>query len=326
MAAMRCTSLVLAGVFAMTMVMGPRASCAQSFDPVVAQVIALARAHALNAPQVDWPRVQAEAARILQERGDESARSRAIRHVLQALGDGHSHYRAPSRHILLPYLPLPEQEAPADEDMAHSQAPAAGFGHLVISRWAGPPSAVAAARRRVRVALQQAMRHDACGLVIDVARNGGGNMWPMMGGIAPLYDDGTLLSFESRDGTRTAVRVEGGMLRNAADRGTPQPLPTLRRKPRYIALLLGGQTASSAQILALAFRGQPNVRSFGARTRGATTANSTYVLANGGRLALTTARLRDRAGAVQQGPLLPDEAAVDALGAATRWLRGRCRS
>lgn len=309
---------------AMSSVMVTPGSQGVAADPIVAHAIALARAHALNAAHVDWPAVEREAARLMRSGVGDDARTRAIRHVVHALGDGHSFYRPPSSGQPAVTTTSP---APAARGIARSVETADGFGHLVIASWSGPDAEMAAAAHRVRDALLDAMEHDACGLVIDVADNGGGNMWPMMGGIAPLYEDGTLLQFESRTGRRRDVDVRGGALHAG---GKPLPdvddLAAVAVRPRNIALLLGPRTASSAEILALGFRGQANVRSFGRPTRGATSANSSFPLANGGLLAITTGRLRDRAGNVQQGSLWPDEPAENALDAATRWLRVRCRS
>ena len=177
----------------------------------------------------------------------------------------------------------------------------------------------------VRNALNEALSHDACGLVIDVAANTGGNMWPMMGGIAPLYDEGSLQTFETREGRRNVVNVKDGVLRmNAQTKPAVAGIPPVLAAPSHIALIVGPRTASSAEILALGFRYQDNVRLFGQPTHGATTANSTHVLSNGAVLALTTARILDRRGVVQEGPLVPDQVTDDALGEATRWLESRC--
>lgn len=294
------------------------AGCSTGDDPVVAEVVALSREHALYAERVDWPAVEADAQRIARDGRGRDARGRAIDAVLRALGDGHSVYLPPDR--------VPGAQSSArTSPIATSGSPIDGFGHLIIRAWSGSDEAMPAAAREVRDALARATAHDDCGLVIDVASNGGGNMWPMMAGIAPLYDDGALVIFETRRGERSAVNVQAGVLRLGTMPLPPQDdLPPVARAPRFIALLLGRRTASSGEILALAFRGQANVRSFGTRTRGATTSNSTHRLSNGGLLALTTARLRDRADVVQQGPIVPDVETYEPLDTATRWLRERC--
>lgn len=298
------------------------ATCSQHRDPVLQEVIVHARRHALNAPRVDWPRAEAEAHVLSREAGGEEGRLRAIHHVLRALGDRHSTYVPAAR---LAAAPATAGSPAAPLPIAESREPREGFGHLVIHAWSSPFDGVPEATLAVRHALNEALRHDACGLIIDVAGNHGGNMWPMMGGIAPLYDEGTLETFERRDGTRNAINVAEGVLRTN-DKVSPDVpgLPAVAREPRFIAVVIGGRTASSGEILALGFRYQDNVRLFGTSTRGATTSNSTIPLSNGALLALTTSRILDRKGIVQEGPLFPDEPTHDSLGAAAAWLRMRC--
>jgi carboxyl-terminal processing protease len=147
----------------------------------------------------------------------------------------------------------------------------------------------------------------------------------MMGGIAPLYDEGPVLSMESRDGARMRVDVLDGRLHR---RGEVFPvadgLPALIAAPQAIAVILGPRTASSGEILALGFRRQANVRFFGASTAGATTSNWSVRTPNGGLLAITASRLLDRSDVVQAGPLIPDEPSETPLSAAAAWLDTQC--
>lgn len=297
-------------------------------DPVVAQVIALAKARALNAPNVDWPTLESDPSLRFDAARGEAGRAQAIGHVLAQLADRHSFYmppRATSDEPSGPHVAGVERlDAPAIA--AHDTTPG-GFGRLTIRGWAdSDDDAMRVATRLVRAELLAALATRPCGLVVDVAGNGGGNMWPMMGGLAPVYGDGTLVTFEARNAPPQVVNVRGGVLRMNDD-AFPRvdDLPALERAPRAVAVIIGRLTASSGEILALGFRGQKKVRFFGSATAGLTTANSTIRLANGGLLALTTARLRDRAGAVQNGPLLPDEPTREPIAAADAWLAEQCR-
>lgn len=292
-------------------------------DPVVAQAIALARDNALKADTVDWATVEREAHAFASAEPGEAGRTAAIRSVLKALGDGHSSYRPPQALLSAdPPKPTPEK---ARRPIAES-ATGARFGHLIVNAWTGPSEAVPAATGAVRDALVRSLAVDRCGLIVDVSSNQGGNMWPMMGGIAPLYDEGTLETFENRAGMRQRVNVRGGVLHmNESAFPRVENLASLPHKPAYVAILLGHRTASSGEILALGFKGQPNVRFFGRPTAGATTANTSHRLENGGLLALTTSRILDRGDRAHHGPVLPDQETDDAVAAAEAWLAERCR-
>lgn len=146
----------------------------------------------------------------------------------------------------------------------------------------------------------------------------------MMGGIAPLYDDGVLETFQGRRDERQVVNVHAGLLRMGDSVFPRVELPELVRTPRRVAILLGSGTMSSGEILALGFKGQRNVRFFGQPTRGLTTANQTIRLANGGMVGLTTAYILDRKGAVHHGSVLPDEVTDQPLQAARAWLVRQC--
>lgn len=308
---------------------GRAASAAGPLDPALAQVIDYARTHSIHGNRPDWPRVTAEAQAIAEASpgAGEAARTAAIRHVLAALDDGHSFYQPPSEPAKHAGVDRSREPVPGNvrKPIAQARTGDRQISALAIHAWSGTGAAVDAAAARVRTALREALDAADCGLLLDVTANSGGNMWPMMGGIAPLYDDVPLLVFETRDGRRQVVDVQGGRLRM---QGRPYPqvaLEALPRKPRHIALLLGPDTASSGEILALGFSGQASVRTFGRATAGATTANRTFRLSNGGTLALATAWIERRDGTRQLGPLRPDQETSQATAAAMHWLREQCR-
>ncbi len=301
---------------------------AQTPDAVLDQAIALVKERALNARELDWPAVEAEAARLAAASPGEAGRTKAIRHVLKSLKDGHSFYMPPRADALPPSTPAVNAQPTSRQIPAPiaSSSTQSRFARLNINSWSGSRTEIPAATLLVRAELNRAIAHDACGLIIDVAANGGGNMWPMMGGIAPLYDAGTLETFENRDGKRETVNVAAGQLRMNGNVWPQVPtMPPMTGKPRHIAVILGKQTASSGEILALGFKGQSNVRFFGQPTAGATTANWSTRLPNGGLIAITTSRILDRSGAVHTGPVMPDERSDEPVDAATQWLAGRCR-
>ncbi|KRA45154.1 S41 family peptidase [Pseudoxanthomonas sp. Root630] len=303
---------------------------AHAADAVLDKVIGLARTQALNGAQPDWPAVEREAYARLAATPGEDGRTAAIRFVLASLKERHSVYYPPRTGA-----------APANSGGSRSQAMSAvpatttpialahtdegAIGRLTINSWSGNgDDATAIAARSVRHALIEALADSRCGVIVDVANNTGGNMWPMMSGIAPLYDEGVLESFQGRDGVRHPVRMQDGrmligdVVRVAA---IPAPLP---RIPSHVAVILGPRTMSSGEILAIGFKRQRNVRFFGRPTGGFTTSNNSYRLENGGMLALTTARILDRSGAVQHGPVLPDEVTDQPLEAARAWLQAQC--
>lgn len=187
-------------------------------------------------------------------------------------------------------------------------------------------------------AIRAADSPPACGWIVDLRRNGGGNLWPMLAAVGPVLGEGTAGAFvggERREAWsyRDGGAVSGGRTLSAAARPY-----RLSRDSLPVAVFTSRVTASSGEALAVSFRGRPNVRSFGEPTQGIPTANTVHRMPDGAVLVLTTAVDADRAGHEYRGRLVPDvPVAIDwrhlgdegdpAIRAAVAWLRqqGSCR-
>lgn len=144
----------------------------------------------------------------------------------------------------------------------------------------------------------------ACGAIVDLRGNGGGNMGPMVAGLSALLPDGDVLWFDSPRGS-TAVTVTGGSVQGG---GSPMTVDAGPKLDVPVAVLVDGDTGSSGEATMLAFRGLDNSRSFGAPTAGYASANSIIELPGGAKLMLTIAKDRDRTGEVHMDdPVAPDE-------------------
>lgn len=167
-----------------------------------------------------------------------------------------------------------------------------------------------------------------CGWVVDLRDNRGGNMFPMIAGIAPLVPDGPAMTFRSRAGSDQAVHVEGG----GAGFGLGPAIKTdvtQKITGQNIAVLYDDMVASPGEATAMVFRGIDGVRSFGTPTAGYTSANTSVPMPAGGLMVLTQAVYVDRDGVnLNEEPMQPDEptSAEAAPAAAEAWLRqGSCR-
>ena len=325
---MRCIVLVLACLIAVPAYSTSPIETGVG-DPIVTKVIELAKKRAINSENVNWTVVEQEVGEIIAQQPSESGRTQAIEHVVRALDDGHSFYRPPSKAT-----PTSRGAGEVDSGMSRRErvsVPIASysgnrrFGVLALNAWTGSKKELDNATSIVRAELIRAVSRDPCGIIIDLTWNQGGNMWPMMGGIAPLYDEGTVLVFHARDESDQIIQVQDDQLKvNGATYPEAAHLPPVRPLPRYVALILSNRTASSGEIVALGFRGQENVRTFGEVTAGQTTANWSTTLDNGGRLALASAHIADRTESIQRGPLHPDVRSESARLDAESWLASNC--
>lgn len=162
--------------------------------------------------------------------------------------------------------------------------------------------------------LIQARDDGACGAIVDLRGNYGGDMGPMLAGVSPLLPDGTALEFVS-NAYSSPVTIEGNGVR-----GGGSPTTTSGGKwDAPVAVLVDGDTASSAEATMLAFRGLDNSRSFGAPTAGYASANMVYDFPDGSALMLTIAKDKARTGEIfSEDPVQPDEPGDE--DAALAWL------
>lgn len=165
--------------------------------------------------------------------------------------------------------------------------------------------------------LDGAVSGGACGAVIDLRGNGGGDMGPMLAGLAPLLPDGTALEFVGRHSV-TPVTISGASVIGG---GTPTRVEGVGKYTLPVAVLTDGDTASSGEATALAFKGTADARSFGAPTAGYASANISFLMPDGALVMITSAYDRDREGTTYgDDPIAPDERAEDAEAAARAWL------
>jgi len=307
----------------------------------VETAVSIMEQQALATPAVGWEtlrRATFEHARGAVAPGDAHL---AIRYALRELGDRHSYLQSPRA------AETQRGSAVANARTGQAAVPPWGallagpVGYIGVPGFAGgtAPAQVAFAES-IKKVIQQYDSVDNCGWVVDLRRNTGGNLWPMLAGVGPLLGDGEVAASVYPDGRRVSVWYRDGLagfgdhvqLRvNVSYRPHAAALP--------VAVLLGPATASSGEVLAAAFRGRAGSRSFGASTRGLSTGNRTFPLADGAMLVLTVAATSDRAGHVYTGPIEPDEpvavattlrvgAGDPALAAALAWLETQdaCRA
>jgi len=184
----------------------------------------------------------------------------------------------------------------------------------------------------------------ACGWIVDLRGNGGGNMWPMLAGIGPLLGDSLVGSFGvGRAADRwfynrglSGILHANGVL-DTVTRITVTAVE-LPRRDAPVAVLIDGGTGSAGEDIAIALRGRLNVRTFGSPSAGYTTINRGLRLPDGANMVVTTGYNADRRGVLYTEQIQPDSMipgappgwpfATDGVGrAAIHWLatQAACR-
>jgi hypothetical protein len=287
---------------ALLLVLFPLTLSAQTF-PSLDKAIELTKTRALRSSNVNWPTVESESHSIALAQGEDAA----IRYVLKALGDHHTFYN----HSV---------------PIAESRGQSSGIPVLAINSWSGAPQAAQTAAQTVRSALLDAASNTKCGIILDFTQNPGGNMWPMVNGLIPLFTNGLLGGFRDSAGKLSPIEKKDGLIYSdgkIVGLGSLGPAKDLSFKA--IAIIVGPYTSSSGEITTIMFKGQPNVRFFGQPTSGYSTGNQTLSLPNGGTLILTTSITVDRTGASYSEAISPDQMTDKPYADAATWVNAQCR-
>lgn len=283
------------------------------------------RDEALMGPGKDWEALRRAAHASLERAPSMAGLDQALAALVQALGDPHTSYWPPDlARRATQGLPARPNDANPAPSLVHEGWPMLQVGAMMHID--SPRSRAAALA--LRKSTLAAMAASPCGLILDLRDNQGGNMYPMLMGLAPLFGrrpHEAMMSFQTRKGPGPAVTMQT----ISANLGDDWPADAGLKYALYegrVAVLIGPRTASSGEMVVIASLGQRGWRSFGQATAGYTTGNVPVPLSNGGLLALTTARVLTSTGMVVQGPLTPDSPTEgDALPAASRWLESGCR-
>jgi hypothetical protein len=283
------------------------------------QAIDRLRRHHIDSPVADWNRIVADARAEIGGARTPADTYPAIRGVIGALGEPHTFLLTPNANpraaaraggarqrprLLVPRFKLVEGR----------------FGAVQVPQHFGTEAESSLYARTLRQALETLDSHGICGWIVDLRGNGGGNMWPMLTGLDPLLGPAPFGSFVS-PGAEAAPWVRyRGQIRPGPRSDREAPFFALRAADRPVAILIDGVTSSSGEMTAIAFIGRPRARTFGATSRGYTTANHLEELPDGAAIAVTSAFVRDRRGRDYRTTVEPDEPAADAQAAALRWL------
>ena len=286
--------------------------------------------HSVNRKKINWTVLRREA--FVDANGAKTPADTyfAIELIVGALGDHHSFFLDPQTAKQWEAAKITSDEQPQGHLLAH------GIGYLLLPHFL--PIQQQDETQYALLAQQVIRRADqaeACGWIVDLRTNGGGNMWPMLDGVGPLLGEGVVGSFVDSDGVKQAWSYQHGQAQLAGSTLTGVENPYHLKHPLPpVAVLTGPKTASAGEAIVVAFRGRPSTRSFGEPTAGVPTANQGFSLSNGALLVLTVAVDADRTGRTYDSAIPPDQLvpvdlsqigtpADGGVQAATTWLHKR---
>jgi carboxyl-terminal processing protease len=283
--------------------------------------------HSVNRKKINWTWLRQQAFALADGAKTPADTYSAIEDALMLLGDHHSFFLDPQTAKQLEAAKITSDEQPQGQLLAH------GIGYLLLPHFLGQQQQdekqYALLAQNV---IRQADQAGACGWIVDLRTNGGGNMWPMLDGVGPILGEGVVGSFVGHDGVKQPFAYRDGQAQLAGSTliGVENPYHLKHPLPP-IAVLTSPFTASAGEAIVVAFRGRPHTLSFGKPTAGVPTVNEGFKLSDGADLILTVALDADRTGHTYDSAIAPDQTVpVDmsqigkpgdlALQAATTWL------
>lgn len=251
-----------------------------SFDPIVLK----AKETSLYADQVDWDEVNAAFIELTKGEQSVEGMKEGLQYLINSLGDKHATIRSVKDHSIIVYYTGEYTE----EDNRKSEFintvindVTAKFSYKLLEDNIGYLRVVGIGAGNVkdqadfiRNGLIDLSNKGVDKWIVDLRFNGGGNMEPMISGLAPLVGEGYIGgAMNNQDVITREYKIENGQFNNygrIACEMSAQPRINPKEK---VAILLSRYTASSGEMVAVAFKGRKNTKFIGEETAGYTTGN-----------------------------------------------------
>ena len=279
----------------------------------------------IDRARADWPAIEAVAWKGLHRSGKPEEAYPAINGVIKALGEKHTSLF--TRNEWKAQMTGEQQGGTKPIPLTQPQFRMLSdrIGYVHIYAFIGTSEAVKAYEARFRIGMTQLRKQGACRYIIDLRGNNGGNMWPMLNGVAPLLGNPPFGFFEPGSDPGEVWTTRQGEVQgvDAADIDRIAA-HTQKRNAPPVAVIVDRKTSSSGEFTAMAFEGRGGARFFGQPTAGYVTGNDLFPLPDGAEMAVTVSGSQDRLHRKYRDRIVPDEItepgmATDA--AARQWLR-----
>lgn len=275
-------------------------------------------AEAANARRVDWAQARADVLGAGGAAQSIPATYPAIAVALNLLDDFESHYRGSDGTLVGP-SPEPACQPGVTETPSLPET----IGYVRLD---GCPCQGAAADQyaeAVQQAIRTADKPGLIGWIVDLREDRGGNMWPMIAGLGPIFGEGIIgwIVYNNREYERE-YRAGAALSLNEPFARVAVPYTLIRPLPK-VAVLTADTTNSAGEAVTVFLKSRPDTRSFGASTCGHHHLLGDFRMSNGATLTLKTAHNADRLKRTYAGRVVPDELATapgEAVSRAVAWL------
>lgn len=315
---MLITALYLAASFQVSEPVAPEPFDAQAR---VTEAVEILRREAYRRDAVDWSTLEREARAGAATATDDADMLRVYARLLDGLGDGHSFVQADpalmdayrARHgeafdAFKSYKPVTSTFTDRNQPEARTLA----LDHGATAELIVTPKVFGGSRNGTPYATAMfeqvaAASPRACGYVVDLRGNLGGNVWHMKAGLSALLGDAYLNTDPFARFENGAFIVNEGEYAGVAMTAATswRSLPALAAAP--VAVLIDDGVGSSGEGMAVAFKGRDRTRFFGQTTAGVASVNNGFMLKDGANLVVTIGMMSDRNGATYPDGVPPDD-------------------
>ncbi|WP_407482667.1 S41 family peptidase [Elizabethkingia meningoseptica] len=258
---------------------------------VLDQIIELTKTKSIYKNNVNWDTLTPEVQKLLDPNANNilNAVKPAVAYMLDKLKDNHSFLKAKTASVSRSnpdnlFARVSTETATAISESKgniRTQMLEKKIGYISIPGMSTSPDKTE--RDEQVQKMGQALRDSLCklnpkdlkGIIVDLRLNVGGNMYPMISGIAPLLGDGKAGSFIQEGQKQGSWSVKDG---NLLINDTPHVILQNNCAPDKkikIAVLTGPATSSSGEATTISFIGKNNVKLIGEKTTGLVSANNT---------------------------------------------------
>jgi Periplasmic protease len=296
--------------------------------------IDLLKTRHMNRDKVDWPAVTAKAEAMIAGAKTAADAYPAINELIKALGEKHTFLMTASTVRTITSGQASDANAAAylaaNTQMPEGLPLADRIGYVRLPTHLGPRQSDKAYIDALRSQFAHFDAAHMCRFVVDLRENQGGNMWPMLNGLASVLGAPPYGAFVTADGASTAWDMRLVWM-NLSDAGVTPVAAKLAAKQAGapVAILLGPATSSSGEFTAMAFEGRAHTRFFGQPTAGYLTSNVPHDLPDGARLLVSETWAADRLGRSYRERIAPDVETAGGqptIDAALAWLKAQpCR-
>jgi carboxyl-terminal processing protease len=269
---MKTVVWVVAVIIMLMLAMQSNAQVKTNLTHLVDAVVAKAKAHGLNSKDVKWDSIQTQMHEYAKQASSVHDLKQSFEMLLLSLNDKRGAFYDPTNSAHVAAHPDIHPHSSVGKEIAEAQ-----FEYRILANDVRYIKLVSVASgsdiqkqsELIRAAVDSLSKEEATYWIVDLRYVTGGEMKPLMAGLAPLLDEGLIASSsDSKKQIKNLYTVHNG---NFYDNQVPvAKFPIFKNEMRNakIAVLTSRYTTGAGEILTLAFKGRKNTRVIGETTAG----------------------------------------------------------